>query len=75
MPNCTTLTSGQSRTIRRAKFGIGHTFCSWLAMAGASIEEIQEAAGHKTITMSASYSHLLPTHKLSVIERIAAIGC
>jgi integrase len=24
-----------------------HTFCSWLAMAGASIKEIQEAAGHK----------------------------
>ena len=30
-----------------------HTFCSWLEMAGASIKEIQEAAGHKTITMSA----------------------
>jgi integrase len=37
-----------------------HTFCSWLAMAGASIKEIQEAAGHKTITMSARYSHLSP---------------
>jgi site-specific recombinase XerD len=36
-----------------------HTFCSWLAMVGASIKEIQEAAGHKTITMSARYSHLL----------------
>lgn len=36
-----------------------HTFCSWLAMAGASIKEIQEAAGHKTITMSARYSHLI----------------
>jgi site-specific recombinase XerD len=30
-----------------------YTFCSWLTMAGASIKEIQEAAGHKTITMSA----------------------
>jgi integrase len=48
-----------------------HTFCSWLAMAGASIKEIQEAAGHKTITMSARYSHLSPAHKLSVVERIA----
>jgi integrase len=48
-----------------------HTFCSWLAMAGASIKEIQEAAGHKTITMSARYSHLSPSHKLSVVERIA----
>lgn len=47
-----------------------HTFCSWLAMAGASIKEIQEAAGHKTITMAARYSHLSPQHRLSVVERI-----
>ena len=48
-----------------------HTFCSWLAMAGATIKEIQEAAGHKTITTSARYSHLSPAHRLSVVERIA----
>jgi integrase len=51
-----------------------HTFCSWLAMAGATIKEIQEAAGHKTITMSARYSHLTPDHKQSVVERIAGDG-
>lgn len=50
-----------------------HTFCSWLAMAGASIKEIQELAGHKTITMSARYSHLSPEHRLSVIDRIATV--
>lgn len=49
-----------------------HTFCSWLAMAGASIKEIQEAAGHKTITMAARYSHLSPAHTQSVVERIAS---
>jgi integrase len=49
-----------------------HTFCSCLAMAGASIKEIQEAAGHKTITMSARYSHLSPAHRLSVVDRIAS---
>ncbi len=48
-----------------------HTFCSWLAMSGASIKEIQEAAGHKTITMSPRYSHLSPAHVQSVVERIA----
>jgi hypothetical protein len=41
-------------------------------MAGATIKEIQELAGLKTITMSARYAHLSPDHKLSVIERIAA---
>ena len=44
-----------------------HTFCSWLAMAGASIKEIQEAAGHKSIIMPARYSHLSPAHRLSVV--------
>ena len=47
-----------------------HTFRSWLAMAGATIKEIQELAGHKTITMSARYAHLSPDHKLAVLDRI-----
>jgi integrase len=51
-----------------------HTFCLWLAMSGASIKEIQEAAGHKTITMAARYSHLSPAHLQSVVERIATPG-
>jgi integrase len=51
-----------------------HTFCSWLAMAGASTKEIQEAAGHRTITMAARYAHLSPAHRLSVVERIAGVG-
>jgi integrase len=54
--------------------GNRHTFCSWLAMAGASTKEIQEAAGHKTITMAARYSHLSPAHRLSVVERITGAG-
>jgi len=48
-----------------------HTFCSWLAMNGASIKEIQVAAGHKTIAMAAKYAHLSPTHNLGVVDRIA----
>jgi hypothetical protein len=30
------------------------TFCSWLAMAGVSVKEIQVVAGHKTITRMGS---------------------
>jgi integrase len=48
-----------------------HTFCSWLAMAGATIKEIQEAAGHKTVSISAQYSHLSPPHVQSVVHRIS----
>jgi integrase len=49
-----------------------HTFCSWLAMAGATIKEIQVAAGLKTITMAARYAHLSPEHSLSVVDRISS---
>jgi integrase len=40
-----------------------HTTCSWMAMAGATLKEIQAQAGHKTIAMSARYSHLSPGHQ------------
>ena len=47
-----------------------HTFCSWLALAGLSIKEIQVLAGHKSITMSARYSHLSPEASESASERL-----
>jgi integrase len=51
--------------------GNRHTFCSWLAMKGASIKDIQELAGHKTVAISARYAHLSPDHKRSVLDRLA----
>jgi integrase len=47
-----------------------HTFGSWLAMAGASVKEIQEAGGWKSIQMAARYSHLSPAHTASVVDRL-----
>lgn len=51
-----------------------HTFCSWLAMAGATTRELMEAAGHKTMAQSARYAHLSPHHAQSVVDRIAGKG-
>jgi integrase len=51
-----------------------HTFCSWLAMAGVSIKEIQTLAGHKTITMAARYAHLSPEAAASASERMVMQG-
>lgn len=48
-----------------------HTFCSWHAMAGTSIKEIQELVGHKTIAMAARYAHLSPETVKVAAERIA----
>ena len=49
-----------------------HTFGSWLAMAGATVKEIQEAGGWKTIQMAARYAHLSPAHTASVVDRITS---
>jgi integrase len=35
-----------------------HTFCSRLAQSGVNLKVIQEAAGHKTIQMTARYAHM-----------------
>jgi integrase len=51
-----------------------HTFCSWLAIAGVSIKEIQVLAGHKTITMAARYAHLSPDVTASASERLVLPG-
>jgi integrase len=50
--------------------GCRHTFCSWLAMAGASTREIMEAAGHRSLQMAARYAHLSPAHTASVVNRL-----
>lgn len=47
-----------------------HTFCSWLALAGVGIREIQELAGHKSIAMAARYAHLSPEATASASERL-----
>lgn len=49
-----------------------HTFCSWMAIAGRSLKEIQELAGHKTIAMAARYAHLAPETTITASESIVA---
>lgn len=62
--------------LRRAKIknfrwqDLRHTFCSRLAQRGASLKVIQEAAGHKTIAMSARYAHL---DKTSLLKGLALL--
>lgn len=54
-----------------------HTFCSRLAQAGVSLKVIQEAAGHKTIAMSARYAHMDQTtlqNAMAVLNRNTAVA-
>ena len=43
---------------RLTPHSLGHTFASWLAIAGVSLRRIQELLGHKSITTKERYSHL-----------------
>jgi len=47
-----------------------HTFASWLAQAGETLLTIKELLGHKTLTMTQRYSHLIPDHKRIAIKKI-----
>ena len=49
-----------------------HTFASYMAMSGASLREIAELLGHSTIHMTMLYTHLMPSHTHSVVEKMAA---
>jgi site-specific recombinase XerD len=44
-----------------------HTFCSHLAMRGASAKAIQELAGHAQISTTMRYMHLSPAAKRSTV--------
>ena len=39
-----------------------HTFCSHLAMRGASVMDIQRLAGHRQLSTTMRYMHLSPEH-------------
>ena len=45
-----------------------HTAASYLAMNGATLAEIAEVLGHKTLEMVKRYAHLSEQHKASVVE-------
>jgi len=47
-----------------------HTAASYLAMNGATLAEIAEVLGHKTLQMVKRYAHLSDLHVASVVERM-----
>ncbi|MBP6733930.1 MAG: site-specific integrase [Chromatiaceae bacterium] len=49
-----------------------HTAASYLAMNGASLAEIAEVLGHKTLSMVKRYAHLSEAHTAAVVERMNA---
>jgi integrase len=47
-----------------------HCCASYLAANGASLLEIADVLGHKTLAMVRRYSHLTQSHKASVVEKM-----
>ncbi|WP_339830526.1 site-specific integrase [uncultured Parvibaculum sp.] len=47
-----------------------HTAASYLAMNGATLAEIAEVLGHKTLQMVKRYAHLSDQHTAAVVERM-----
>ena len=47
-----------------------HTAASYLAMNGATLAEIAEVLGHKTLQMVKRYAHLSDQHVAGVVERM-----
>ncbi len=47
-----------------------HSAASYLAMNGASLAEIAEVLGHKTLQMVKRYAHLSDAHTAGVVERM-----
>jgi integrase len=58
--------SAWEAAVERAKLGdfrfhdLRHTYASWLTQRGRTLKEVQEALGHRTVTMANRYSHLAP---------------
>ncbi|WP_324031014.1 tyrosine-type recombinase/integrase [Aeromonas caviae] len=47
-----------------------HTCASLLAMNGASLLEIADVLGHKSLSMTQRYSHLCSNHKMKLTDRV-----
>jgi integrase len=47
-----------------------HTCASYLAQQGASLLEVADVLGHKTVRMAARYSHLSAHHRAALVERV-----
>jgi integrase len=50
-----------------------HSAASYLAMSGASLVEIAEILGHKTLAMVQRYAHLSEAHTAGVVARMNAM--
>lgn len=60
----------EDRRYRVCFHTLRHTFGSWLAIRGESLQTIKELMGHKRISQTQRYAHLSPDLKRQAVERL-----
>lgn len=69
------LNEGISDRRERLTFhSLRHTFASWSVMSGTPLYVLGKALGHRTLTMTARYSHLGPDSHRAAFEAVAQNG-
>jgi site-specific recombinase XerD len=48
-------------------YTLRHTFASWLALQGETIQTIAELLGHRSLAMTQRYAHLTTDHKRQAV--------
>jgi integrase len=49
-----------------------HTFASWAVQGGATLQEVKDLLGHKSLAMTLRYGHLAPEHLRTAVARLDA---
>lgn len=55
-----------------------HTFASWAVQRNATLQEVKDLLGHRSLAMVLRYSHLSPEHLRSAVASLdvmSEIGC
>jgi len=66
------LNEGVSDSRERVSFHtLRHTYASWAVMAGVPLYMVGKALGHRTLSMTARYSHLSPDSHRAAAEAVA----